>query len=185
MCSSITIYSPAKLWWTVPLHYPCSSLRYSRDPGGKKEQTISPPSSSNVTAKHKAVLLGLMVNSANCLVQKVKILTKSVWSWAAWLVNSLGDCWHSWHTCEIWWWWREFGVSGQISHESNCLWMKRLHIRSYWLRLISYKVFKKDHQHTSCNAVALWPVTSLHMIICSSRMTWKVDRIGLQSNTNR
>lgn len=144
MFSSITIYSPAKLWWTVPLHYPCSSLRYSRDPGGKKEQTVSldrasPPSSSNVTAKHKAVLLGLMVNSANCLVQKVKILTKSVWSWAAWLVNSLGDCWHSWHTCEI-------CVERIWSQWSNLPW-KQLFVneKSYWLRLISYKVFKKDH----------------------------------------
>lgn len=36
---------------------------------------------------------------------------------------------------------------------------------------------------TSCKAVALWPVTSRHIIICSSRMTWKVERMGLQSNT--
>lgn len=36
---------------------------------------------------------------------------------------------------------------------------------------------------TSCKAVALCPVTSLHMMICSSRMTWNVDRMGLLSST--
>lgn len=41
----------------------------------------------------------------------------------------------------------------------------------------------RQKQYTSCSAVALWPVTSLHMMMCSSRMTWKVERMGLQSNT--
>lgn len=36
---------------------------------------------------------------------------------------------------------------------------------------------------TSCSAVALCPVTSLHMMMCSSRITWKEDRMGLQSST--
>ena len=36
---------------------------------------------------------------------------------------------------------------------------------------------------TSCKAVALCPVTSRHMMICSSRMTWNVDRMGLLSST--
>lgn len=31
-----------------------------------------------------------------------KELTRSVCSWAAWLEKSLGDCWHSWQTWEIW-----------------------------------------------------------------------------------
>lgn len=37
-----------------------------------------------------------------CKRNVLVVLTRRVWSWAAWLVNSLGDCWHSWHTCEIW-----------------------------------------------------------------------------------
>lgn len=36
---------------------------------------------------------------------------------------------------------------------------------------------------TSCSAVALCPVTSLHIMMCSSRITWKEDKIGLQSST--
>lgn len=36
---------------------------------------------------------------------------------------------------------------------------------------------------TSCKAVALCPVTSRHMMICSSSMTWNVDRMGLLSST--
>lgn len=36
---------------------------------------------------------------------------------------------------------------------------------------------------TSCSAVALCPVTSLHIMMCSSRITWKEDRMGLQSST--
>lgn len=36
---------------------------------------------------------------------------------------------------------------------------------------------------TSCSAVALWPVTRRHMMMCSSRITWKDDRMGLQSST--
>lgn len=36
---------------------------------------------------------------------------------------------------------------------------------------------------TSCSAVALCPVTSRHMMMCSSRITWKEDRMGLQSST--
>lgn len=182
----IAVYSPARLWWTVPLRYPCSSPRYSRDPGGQKEPTgllvrASPPSSSTLTAKHKAALLGPVLNSANCLMQRGKVRTKSVWSWAAWLVNSLGDCWHSWHTCEI-------CVETVLSQWSHCLPWKTLFVKERATheesQPASHLLSKKDRQHTSCNAVALWPVTSLHMIICSSRMTWKVERIGLQSNTD-
>lgn len=36
---------------------------------------------------------------------------------------------------------------------------------------------------TSCSAIALWPVTRRHMMMCSSRMTWNDERMGLQSNT--
>ena len=36
---------------------------------------------------------------------------------------------------------------------------------------------------TSCKAVALCPVTSRHMMMCSRRMTWNVGRMGLLSST--
>lgn len=36
---------------------------------------------------------------------------------------------------------------------------------------------------TSCSAVALCPVTRRHMMMCSNKITWNDDRIGLQSST--
>lgn len=38
---------------------------------------------------------------------------------------------------------------------------------------------------TSWSAVALCPVTRRHMMMCSNKITWKDDKIGLQSSTGR
>lgn len=115
-------------------------------------------------------------------------LTSSVCSCAAWLEKSRGDCWHSWQTweiCED----RHMAATSQGLAEHS----PSTHAdgpkqdpspppgphpaphRPVWLHT--------THMHTSCSAVALWPVTSRHMMMCSKRMTWKDDRIGLQSST--
>lgn len=47
----------------------------------------------------------------------------------------------------------------------------------------SCMIFFHNSWLTSCKAMALCPVTSRHMIMCSSRITWNVERMGLLSST--
>lgn len=44
---------------------------------------------------------------------------------------------------------------------------------------------KQSNVQTSWRAVALCPVTSRHMMMCSRRITWKEERMGLESSTGR
>lgn len=80
------------------------------------ELAVSPHSrtgkqqSNHSSARNSAVCItvtSLLVTVHRSVLKESQIylssqtLTNRVCSWAAWLENSLGDCWQSWQTCEI------------------------------------------------------------------------------------
>lgn len=70
-------------------------------------------------------------------------------------------------------------LSGVVGEESGRLLAQLTHLRDLDGRsrafisraLVENRAAAKRAERTSCNAVALWPVTSRHMMMCSSRMT--------------
>lgn len=55
----------------------------------------------------------------------------------------------------------------------------------FFFFLGAWKCWNSHSYITSCRAVALCPVTSLHMMMCSNKITWNEDRMGLQSSTGK